>query len=63
MDQKKKLTGKISEEKIKANKEEHVEEAQQQAEDDIEKDVDLNNKPELGDDLDEGELANLEAED
>ncbi len=63
MDQKKKLTGKISEEKIKANKEEHVEEAQQQAEHDIEKDVDLNDKAEPGDDLDEGELANLEAED
>lgn len=59
---KKKLTGKISKEKVKANKAEHVEEAQQQAEDDIENDVELNNDTEAGDDLDEGELAKLEGE-
>ncbi len=41
----------------------HVEEAQKQAETDIEQDVDLNTEPEPGDDLDEGELAKMEGED
>ncbi len=50
-------------EKIKSKKDLHVEAAQQQAEKDIEQDVDLNTEPELGDDLDEGELAKLEGED
>ncbi len=42
---------------------EHVTEAHEQAEKDIEMDPDLNLKPEPGDDLDEGELARLEGED
>jgi hypothetical protein len=37
--------------------------AHDEAEKDIEKDPDLNSKPESGDDLDEGELARLEGED
>ncbi len=62
MTEKKILTCKISEEKVKANEAQHIPEAQQQAEEDIEKDIDLNTDPEPGDDLDEGELANLEGE-
>lgn len=42
---------------------EHVEEAHEQAEKDIEMDPDLSSKPKPGDDLDEGELARLEGED
>lgn len=42
---------------------EHVTEAHEQAEKDIDMDPDLNLKPERGDDLDEGELARLEGED
>ena len=42
---------------------EHIEEAHEQAEKDIEMDPDLSSKPEPGDDLDEGELARLEGED
>ncbi len=41
---------------------EHVAEAYEQAEKDIEKDPDLNNEPDPADDLDEGELARLEGE-
>lgn len=39
-----------------------VTEAHKQAEQDIEKDPDLNLEPKPGDDLDEGELARLEGE-
>ncbi len=42
---------------------EHVTEAYEQAEKDIEMDTDLSSKPEPEDDLDEGELARLEGED
>ncbi len=42
---------------------EHVEEAHDQAEKDIEMDPDLSSEPKPGDDLDEGELARLEGED
>ncbi|HEV8084366.1 MAG TPA: hypothetical protein VGP55_14260 [Chitinophagaceae bacterium] len=42
---------------------EHVTEAHEQAEKDIEMDPDLSLKPEPADDLDEGELARLEGED
>lgn len=42
---------------------EHVAEAHEQAEKDIEMDPDLSLTPETGDDLDEGELARLEGED
>ncbi len=62
MAEKKKLTGEISKEQIEANKAQHLPEAQQQAEDDIESDPDLSTEPETGDDLDEGELAKLEGE-
>lgn len=41
---------------------EHVAEAHEQAEKDIEMDPDLSLMPEPGDDLDEGELARLEGE-
>lgn len=40
-----------------------AEKAHEQAEKDIEKDPDLSLEPEIGDDLDEGELARLEGED
>ncbi len=43
-----------------SNKDEHVKEAHEQAEKDIEKDPDLKNKKSEKDDLDEGELAKLE---
>lgn len=62
MAEKKKLTGKISDEQRKANKAQHLPEAQQQAEEDIKSDPDLSTEPEPGDDLDEGELAKLEGE-
>lgn len=62
MAEKKKLTGKISDDQRKANKAQHLPEAQQQAEEDIENDPDLSTEPEPGDDLDEGELAKLEGE-
>jgi hypothetical protein len=38
-------------------------EAHDEAEKDIEKDPELNSRPDKGDDLDEGELARLEGED
>lgn len=41
---------------------EHIKEAHEQAEKDIEKDPDVHSKEEPGDDLDEGELARLEGE-
>lgn len=63
MAEKKKLTGKISEEQVEANKAQHLPEAQHQAEEDIENDPDLSTETETGDDLDEGELARLEGED
>lgn len=40
-----------------------ITQAHEQAELDIEKDPELNSRPEPGDDLDEGELARLEGED
>lgn len=40
-----------------------ITEAHEHADKDIEKDPDLTPKPEVGDDLDEGELARLEGED
>lgn len=40
-----------------------INDAYKQAENDIEKDPDLNAVPQPGDDLDEGELARLEGED
>ncbi|MEP6583697.1 MAG: hypothetical protein ABJA90_05510 [Ginsengibacter sp.] len=56
------MPDKISKQQKSPDKE-HVAEAQNQAEKDIENDPDLNSKPEQGDDLDEGELARLEGED
>ena len=49
---------KRKEEKDLINKKEHVKEAYEQAENDIEKDPDL--KPDENEDLDEGELARKE---
>lgn len=51
-----------SNQKISKDKE-HVEEAHDQAEKDMEKDPEVHSKHEPGDDLDEGELARLEGED
>ncbi|MEP7230581.1 MAG: hypothetical protein ABI691_10040 [Ginsengibacter sp.] len=56
------MNDKNSQQKKIPAKSEHVEEAQEQAEKDIENDPDLNLKPKPGDDLDEGELARLEGE-
>jgi hypothetical protein len=46
----------------KQNEKEHVIEAHSQADKDLEKDPDLNTRPQPGDDLDEGELARFESE-
>lgn len=42
---------------------ENISVAHKEADKDIEQDADLSEKPEPGDDLDEGELARLEGED
>ncbi len=63
MSQEKSSPGNTDQEKAKYNKDLHIKEAQQTAEKDIEQDVDLKSDPEPGDDLDEGELAELEGED
>ncbi len=54
------MPDKNSEQKKIPAKSEHVEEAHEQAEKDIENDPDLNLKPGPEADLDEGELARLE---
>ncbi len=57
------MTDKNSKKQKTSDDAEHIEEAHEQAEKDIEMDPDLSSKPEPGDDLDEGELARLEGED
>jgi len=47
-------------EQKKSGSKELVNEAHKQAEQDIQKDPELNSEPKAGDDLDEGELARLE---
>lgn len=50
-------------EKITPRENKNITQAHNQAEKDIESDPDLNTKPNREDDLDEGELAQLEGED
>jgi len=54
------MPDKNSLQKNSSNKDEHVKEALEQAEKDIEKDPDLKSEKKETDDLDEGELARLE---
>ena len=57
------MPDKNSKKQQKPGDDEHVTEAHEQAEKDIEMDPDLSSNPKPGDDLDEGELARLEGED